>query len=92
MKQTEKNESQRQAQETNGCPADKTLTKSALGRRGGMMNESTAGKLAEMVRRALKDPERRQELLKLLESLGLLQGDGNSSLQFFREKLKNDVV
>lgn len=27
-----KNESQRQTQETNGCPADKTLTKSALGR------------------------------------------------------------
>lgn len=27
-----KNESQRQAQETNGCPADKTLTKSVLGR------------------------------------------------------------
>lgn len=40
-----------------------------------MMNESTEGKLAEMVRRALKDPERRRELLKLLESLGLLQGD-----------------
>lgn len=28
----EKNESQRQTQEANGCPADKTLTKSALGR------------------------------------------------------------
>ena len=27
-----KNESQRQTQETNGCPADKPLTKSALGR------------------------------------------------------------
>lgn len=27
-----KNESQRQTQETNGCPADKTLTKSVLGR------------------------------------------------------------
>lgn len=40
-----------------------------------MMNESAEGKLAEMVRGALKDPERRQELLKLLDRLGLLQGE-----------------
>ena len=57
-----------------------------------MFEGCTEQELAEMVRRALKDPERRQELLKLLDRLGLLQGERNSSLQIFREKLKNDVV
>lgn len=70
-----KNKSHKRAQETTQMSGRQALTKSALGQRGGMMNESTAGKLAEMVRRALKDPERRQELLKLLDRLGLLQGD-----------------
>lgn len=40
-----------------------------------MFEGCTEQELAEMVRRALKDPERRQELLKLLERLGLLQGE-----------------
>lgn len=40
-----------------------------------MFEGCTEQALAEMVRRALKDPERRQELLKLLERLGLLQGE-----------------
>lgn len=40
-----------------------------------MFEGCTGQELAEMVRRALKDPERRQELLKLLKGLGLLQGE-----------------
>ncbi len=32
-------------------------------------------RLKKKIRRALKDPERRQELLKLLDRLGLLQGE-----------------
>lgn len=40
-----------------------------------MFEGCTEQELAEMVRGALKDPERRQELLKLLDRLGLLQGE-----------------
>lgn len=40
-----------------------------------MFEGYTEQEIAEMVRRALKEPERRRELLKLLESMGLLQRD-----------------
>lgn len=37
-----------------------------------MMNEYTEARIAEMVRKALADPKRREELLNLLDKLGLL--------------------